>query len=125
MKKVCIEEKNREKIETLITEVEGKARVRTIGYQEIFNLCKETEKHLGIPKKHMHGVTIFGDPNAQNFPNAYSGIPQSTQFQAVYSHGKWYVTEIFRRNCKTPKNKVWIILTDVAKESIIQTKTHL
>jgi hypothetical protein len=125
MKKVCIEEKNREKIEAIIAEKEGKARVRTIGYQEIYNLCKETEKHLGIPKKHMHGVKISGDPNAQCFPSAYKGIPESSHFEAEYSHGKWYLTRVYRYTCRQTVSRIDIKLTEDAKTALIASKSKL
>lgn len=125
MKKICIEEKNREKIEQLIKKKEGNASARTIVYQDIDALCKQVEKHLGIPQKCMHGIKINADPNTQKFPSAYKWIPESTYFEAEYSHGKWYLTDVYRNICRQTVTKVKIELTENAKTAIIASKSNL
>lgn len=54
------------------------------------------------------------DLNAQKFPNAYNGIPESTFFSAVYAKRAWRVTEVWRGRTAMPNHMVDVVLTDTA-----------
>lgn len=114
-------EKTVSALETAIKAAEGKASVRKISPGNIFDAVDEVEERLSIPKKAMDGVTIYCDCNAQDFPNAYKYVPESTHFAAVYKNGSWRVTDIRRDICN--RKRICIGLTDTAKEAIIKNYT--
>lgn len=111
---------NANKLKEAIKAAEGRARTRTITPADIVEGCRMAEERMGIPRKHMDGVSISADMNAQNFAKSYSGIPESTQFVAKNVRGKWYVTHVYRDRCSGAERKVKIRLTDAAKAAVIQ-----
>lgn len=100
-----------------ITESEGRASARTLSAEAVCRCLYQIELKLAISKKAMEGITVTADVNAQSFPGAYHGTPESTHFAARYSHGYWRVTAIHRDRCGTKKGSV--NLTDEAKAAII------
>lgn len=114
-------EKTVSALESAIKAAEGKASVRKISCDDIFDAVDEVEERLSISKKAMDGVIIYFDCNAQDFPNAYKYVPESTHFAAVYKNGSWRVTDIRRDVCN--KKRICIVLTDTAKEAIIKNHT--
>ena len=119
--KIKITENNREKIEAVIKEAEGKTRVRTISVDDIIGALQRVAFALEIPKSHMKGIKVVVDPNAQNFPNAYRYTPESTQFSAEYNGKEWVLTGIWRGACRGCTQEFSITLTDEAKEAIIKS----
>lgn len=79
-----------------LTDAQGKARVRTITASDIAVALDEVERRLDISKRAMDGIHVTIDPNAQNFPNAYKGIPTSTIFRATYKRDHWTLDAIWR-----------------------------
>jgi hypothetical protein len=106
-----------------ISEAEGKASVRGISPYIILDALSGIERSLNIPKKHLEGVKVHCDPNAQSFPRAYRRAshghsPLSTQFDAEYTKGSWRITSITRTYCGT--HEADLTLTDEAKAAIIR-----
>lgn len=106
-----------------ISDAEGKASVRGISPYIILDALSGIERELNIPKKHLEGVKVHCDPNAQSFPNAYRRAshghsPLSTQFDAEYTKGSWRITSITRTYCGT--HEAGLTLTDEAKAAIIR-----
>lgn len=124
-KEIIIKAENIEKIETAILEAEGRATCRCLSVEQVKSTVSEVETHLGITKKALEGVEIMADPNAQTFPNAYRYTPQSTYFKAVYRHGTWRLTAVYRARTAWPGRAVEIKLTEAAKAAIIENAGYM
>lgn len=93
---------NTEKLENAIKAAEGRATARTVTVRDIKKVLDKVG--VGITKKALHGTKVLYN-GAEHFPNAYRYRPESTHWEAEYSHGKWYVTSIHRAEC--PNRTSW------------------
>ena len=68
---------NANKLTEAIKAAEVRARIRRITSEDVIKGCGIAEVRMGIPRKHMDGVTISVDMNAQKFPflNRHSSTP--------------------------------------------------
>ena len=121
--KIIVKESNFDKIKQAIKVAEGRATARTICASDIFTAVQYIEQYLDIPKKLLLGVKAQVDYNAQNFPNAYKYIPESTHFELERVASGWAVTAIYRGRCGGPKSTYHLKLTEEAKAAIIQRCT--
>lgn len=99
--------------------VQTRCSARTIQPSDIIRALDKIERSWGIPKKYMIGCKVSVDINAQSFPNAYHGIPESTKFTAEYKAGSWRITDIRRGHVRSATNAVLATLTDEAKQAIL------
>lgn len=120
MKTIIIKESNRAKIEEAISKAEGKARTRRIDYMDILIAIKEIEKKLNIPKKHMEGTSAWVDTWNQKYPNAYHGVPESTQFHVVYKNGSWKLIEVCRSITGRGTGEYSLNLSESTEEALIK-----
>ena len=92
---------NADKLASMIEAAEGRATARTITPDDIAEALEQiTERILLLStRKDATGTTIEADPNAQQFPNAYKYIPESTHFTAELKTAGWKVTNVFRSRC--------------------------
>ena len=104
-------------IKNAIEDVEKMARVRTITAEKLIETLADIDKTLGISKKAKEGIKISVDINAQKFPRAYKGIPESTQFTAEFKGGSWRITGIKRAQCRTAR--IVIEHTEASKAALI------
>ena len=104
-KEVGIEElakrRNIIKLEKEIRAVQKRARVRTITAEKMLSALACLERNLGVPRRHLNGLRVRIDCNAQDYAKAYNGTPYSTQFEAEYHNG-WKITSIER--CEAKRN---------------------
>ena len=105
-----------------LAEVQERAKARLISAERILLTLTDVEETLGIPKKAMNGISVTIDDNAQRFPNAYKGIPESTQFTAEYKNG-WRVTDICRAPTRSPSRRVTVEHTDESRAALINRFT--
>ena len=119
---ICAE--NEQKITDIINEAEKRARVRLITYKNIVSMTEgitdKLHNKLGVKKKDMEGISVHCDYHADRFPVNYRFYPQSTQFNAIFKRGKWYITSVYRAD--TEKNSdctIHLTLTDTVKNAII------
>lgn len=108
-------------IDAVIAKQEGRSRVRTITADNVIEALSEITDGFAIPKKHLNGVKVSVDENAQAFPNNYRFQPESTQFEAAHNGKEWVLTNVWRGECRRPANKVLVTLTDEAKEAILKS----
>ena len=120
MKEIIVKEENWERIESALEEVQKRVKVRRLDYADIYNALETIQKTLGIPKKYLEDVKVTIDVNAQEFPNAYKGIPESTIFRARFASGSWRITHVFRAKCRRPNQGAHVELTEAAKMKIIE-----
>ena len=92
---------NADKLAGMIEAAEGRATARTITPEDIAEALEQiTERILLLStRKDATGTTVEADPNAQQFPNAYRYIPESTHFTAELKAAGWKVTKVFRSRC--------------------------
>lgn len=117
---MLVNEKNKEKIEKMIIEAEGRATARTIKFENILEDIKQIEKKLNITKKAMTGVTVDVDHNAQDFPKAYKYTPDSTQYTIVRKSSGWDLVTIERWHTRKDGQTFIVKLTEEAKEAILK-----
>ena len=101
MRAIKITESNREKITAVIDEVQRRAHVRKIDTNAVYEEADAIEKWLSarLYKKDWAGLGFFVDPNAQDFPNAYKGIPESTRLRIDRRPSGWFLMSVSRGTC--------------------------
>lgn len=122
-KDIIISEKNTEKITAMIKEEEGRSRERTITARDVFDAVERMEqrrKDLKVSKAALELTTVWCDPNAQNFPNAYKYRPYSTQFLIIFAKGKYRLCHVKRLECCRYGRWYDIDWSDTAKEQILE-----
>ena len=123
--KTLLEEEVACVISPILDEVQKRCKARTICAEDIVKALCFVEDELRISKKSMDGISVEIDLNAQPFPNAYKGIPDSTQFSARFKNGYWRVTDIRRAECRAPGRAYVINHTDESKAALIERFTYL
>ncbi len=104
------------KLSAEIGMVQGRARVRVIDETDVVRaFCRL--HNSGLHGAAFRGVSVIINPNAQTFPGAYHGIPESTYFNATYDGRAWHVISVWRRQCGT--KKFVFSLTPAAQNAII------
>lgn len=122
-KPIIINERNIQKIEKALNEVQKRCTARTINYYDIINELKSVSNQFSkvCTKKAFENTEILIDVNGQVFPKAYEFSAKSTQFRAVYSKGKWRLVYLGRDWCRTYSQRWNIFLSDTAKQCILET----
>lgn len=113
-------EKNNAALQAALDRIQSRSRVRTIDVDDIYKAAAHVEKKLGIPKKTLEGVQVHVDLYAQTFPSAYHGIPESTQFDMVFSKRFWRVTKVSREQCKSNGHDYRVTFTDEARRALVE-----
>ena len=106
-------------LSAVLGEVQTRAKVRMIDADDVIRHLCAVSDNLNIPKKAMEGITIRADLNAQKFPNAYKGRPESTIFEAEYKAGGWRVTSVVRADTVQRNHGTSVYLTDDAKAALL------
>lgn len=112
--------KNTEKLAEAIASAEVRCSARTISAKDIQNAAAHIEKKLAniLAKKDWPGIKFNIDLNAQTFPGAYKGIPESTKFTLERFSSGWFVTEVYRgRTAGSRKNEAR--LTESQKTAMV------
>lgn len=112
-----------EALNAAIAAVEGpRVSARKIDAADIADDLLEINDYLGITKKSLKGTTVHVDHNAQSFPGAYKGTPESTHFDAEFTTA-WFVTDIVRDSCI--RRKFALKLSEAAKEEYLRNAETL
>lgn len=118
---IIVNEKNETKIADAIANAQGKATARTIDIGDVYRATQCLDK-LDIPKKYKEGLAYDVDMNAQNFPNAYRFVPESTHFVLTYKKGSWRISDIRRAMCRHAGHTYeCITMPDETKDAIIRS----
>ena len=122
-KPIIISERNRNKIEKALDEVQGRCKARLSTYEDILSELKAVDEQFSkvCTKKAFEGTEVLIDVNAQDFPNAYKFSAQSTQFRAVYLKGKWRLAYIGRDFCRSYAQRWEVSLSETAKQCILKS----
>ncbi len=109
------------KIQTALEEAQKRCTARTIDLADICEALDEIDKHFGLKKKDMEGLTVKVDCNAQDFPRAYKHTPESTVFSAYFKSGSWRIYNIYRDTTAKPGHGVQVIdLPVTTKNALIE-----
>lgn len=114
------------KLEAGLSEVQSDCKARLLSLDNLLECIELAENVIfgygwhKITKKDLEGTRVLLDPHAQDFPNAYKYIPESTQAEVVYTRGTWRIAEVSRDICKAGKHECTIYLSDSAKSAIIK-----
>lgn len=119
---MLIRESNKNKIEKMIKDAEGRAKVRTITYNDLLSAIEYVEKKLNICKKDMIGIKADIDLHAQNFPNAYRFrfTPESTHFYMERKASGWDLRNVQRCYTRRANHAFWLELPEHTKSAIIE-----
>ena len=112
-------------LQPTLESVQVRARARLISAEEIPMALLGLERALGITKKALHGVSVTMDLNAQQFPGAYKGIPESTIVSAVYKSGSWRITDIRRDRTRTPGSAITVEHTEESRKALLYRFTYM
>lgn len=118
MKAIKITETNRATIAAAIVAAEGRATVRTVSAQDVFDEVTYLDHKLDIPKCHMVGIEARISLHAETFANSYKYIPEGTCITMLYHTGGWYLEKVFRANCNNTRVHT-LVLPAAAQEALI------
>jgi len=118
---MIIRESNRDRIQSIIDEVQKRSREREICYNDIEKYVGILEEKLDIPKKDMEGVVAHIDIHAQDFPRAYQYKASSTHFIVERKKSGWNLADVFRQDTRGENSRFLVTLTDAAKQKIIES----
>lgn len=113
-----------QQLQNELDEIQSRCKTRTISAADVAYILSEVENSLGISKKAMKGVTVLYS-GAEKFPNAYKYFPESTHFTAEYSGTAWKIVSINRTTCPNRTKNTEVVLTDEAKNAIIDAHSKL
>ena len=121
--KIIVKESNKEKIDAVITEVEGRAQSICIGSDAVLYIAEVLDKKLLalVCKKNLKGTKAHVDFNAQDFAKAYraKGTPRSTWVTLEYNGKEWVLTEVKRDSTASSASAFRIEYTEQAKKDIV------
>lgn len=110
-------------LRSVLDDVQYRCTARTVTASDVLTALDRIQRKLNITKKALEGTTVHVDLHAQSFPGAYHGIPESTQFCAVFRSGSWRVTDISRDRCTT--RLYTVNLSDSAKLAVLDNAYRL
>lgn len=121
--KVIVKESNREKIDAIIAEVEGRAQSRCIRSDAVLYIAEVLDKKLLplICKKNLKGTKACVDYHAQDFAKAYraKGTPRSTWIELEHNGKDWVLTDVKRDSTASRASAFRIEYTEKAKQDIV------
>ena len=124
-KAIVINEKNMNRIQQELDLVQKRSKVRTIDASNIVSACNRIEKVLGGTKKALVGTVATIDLNAQDFPNAYKYVPESTIIKIERTSSGWKLIDVYRDVCRRWKDEYSIGLTEQTKQEILDRYSKL
>lgn len=122
--KIIISEQNKEKIQTMLDDVQKRARVRLVYYEDIINACNYIKRKFNIKKKDLSGCIFSVDIHASTFSRKYKGTPETTIFQLKVENSKWYLIDCTRAECGPIRIKT-IVLSDTARDAILKQYMYI
>lgn len=124
-KAIVLTEKNRDRIQAILDEVQEKSKARTITFDEMKDAALRVTRHLDIPTRRMKGVKALIDINAQRFPSSYKFTPYSTQFEIEHGGSEWRIIRIERLPMWKSTKTAIITLTADAEAAVIERAEKL
>ena len=102
MKQIKITRDNTDKLEQVLNNKQGRARVRRVEVTDVLEAAERAEQvliRLGLPVKMRPGASLLLNLHAQNFARAYNGVPMTTYIHLTRRAAGWYLDGVSRREC--------------------------
>lgn len=117
---IILNHKHDAEVQSQLDKANHLARTRTVDIDEVYGAASVLEQKFNdCTKKSMEGLTVHVDLNSQDFPNAYRGVPMSTQFTLVYEKRSWRFVSAERSRCGESK-RYDVTLTDIMREELLK-----
>ena len=117
---IILNHKHDAEIQLQLDKANHLARTRTVNVDDVYGAVATLERKFeDCTKKSMEGLTVNVDLNSQDFPNAYRGVPMSTQFTLVYEKRSWRFVYAERMRCGVSK-RYDVTLTDTMREELLK-----
>lgn len=117
---IILNHKHDDEVQSQLDKANHLARTRTVNVDDVYGAVATLERKFeDCTKKSMEGLTVNVDLNSQDFPNAYHGVPMSTQFTLVYEKRSWRFVYAERMRCGVSK-RYDVTLTDAMREELLK-----
>ena len=95
---IIIKAENSERIQKLLKENEGPARVRKGSVEDILEAVEEIKRHTGLSEYQLRGSRYRVNSSPARIASAYlkKGMPLSTYYEIAFENGKAYLVDIYR-----------------------------
>ena len=108
-------------VQSLLDKANYLARTRTVDIDDVYDAVYILERKFeDCTRKSLEGLTVNVDLNSQDFPNAYRGVPMSTQFTLVYEKRSWRFVRAERSRCGEYK-RYDVTLPDAMREELLKS----
>ena len=108
-------------VQSLLDKANYLARTRTVDIDDVYDAVYILERKFeDCTRKSLEGLTVNVDLNSQDFPNAYRGVPMSTQFTLVYEKRSWRFVRAERLKCGEYK-RYDVTLPDAMREELLKS----
>lgn len=119
MKNIIIKEENKELINRIICEAEGRSTVRKIDYDDCVDAVREIDEKLNLPQRAKNGIVAYVDIHASDFSISYRGEPMSTKIVVMFKNRAWRLVNVYRGKTCSSNRRYQIRLTETAREELI------
>lgn len=117
---IILNRKHDEEVQSQLDKANYLARTRTVDIDDVYDAVYILERKFeDCTRKSLEGLTVNVDLNSQDFPNAYRGVPMSTQFTLVYEKRSWRLVRVERLRCGMFK-RYDVTLTDAMREELLK-----
>ena len=117
---IILNHKHDAEVQSLLDKANYLARTRTVDIDDVYDAVYILERKFeDCTRKSLEGLTVNVDLNSQDFPNAYRGIPMSTQFVLGYEKRSWRLLRAERSRCGEFK-RYDVRLTDAMREELLR-----
>ena len=117
---IILNRKHDAEVQSQLDKANYLARTRTVDIDDVYDAVYILERKFeDCTRKSLEGLTVNVDLNSQDFPNAYRGIPMSTQFVLGYEKRSWRLLRAERSRCGEFK-RYDVRLTDAMREELLR-----
>lgn len=117
---IILDHKHDAELQSQLNKANHLAHTRTVDIDDVYNAVTVIEQKFDdCSRKSLEGLTVHVDLNSQDFPNAYYGIPMSTQFVLGYEKRSWRFLRAERSRCGEFK-MYDVRLTDAMREELLK-----
>lgn len=118
---IILNRKHDAEVQSQLDKANYLARTRTVDIDDVYDAVYILERKFeDCSRKSLEGLTVNVDLNSQDFPNAYRGVPMSTQFTLVYEKRSWRFVRAERLKCGEYK-RYDVTLPDAMREELLKS----
>ena len=118
---IILNHKHDAEVQSQLDRANHLARTRVVDIDDVYGAVAILERKFeDCTEKSKEGLTVHVDLNSQAFPNAYRGVPMSTQFTLVYEKRSWRFVRAERLKCGEYK-RYDVTLPDAMREELLKS----